>query len=148
MSYVSDVKPVPPSDTPDRLGCGTAQFEISWPQPSTAIVTVRGELDAANGNQFVDFALSHSAHTDRLVIDLSGLGFFATAGLAALHELNVQCAGKQIRWAVVSSLAVDRVLRICDPGAALPICVDAADALTTVHTEPPPRLLQLVPESS
>ena len=148
MSYVSDVEPAPPGETAHRLGCGTAQFEISWPQPSTAIVTVHGELDAANGDQLVDFTLRNCAHTDRLVIDLSGLSFFATAGLAALHTLNQQCAGKKIRWAVVSRLAVDRVLRICDPGAALPSWVDAGDALTTVHAEPPPRLLQLVPETS
>jgi len=75
------------------------------------------------------------------------VSFFATAGFTALHTLNVECAGKDIRWAVVSSPAVDRLLRICDPDSALPICADAADALTTVHTEPP-RLLQLVPESS
>ena len=70
-----------------------------------------------------------------------------TAGFTALHTLNVQCVGEEIRWALVPSAAVDRLLRICDPDSALPVCSDVDDALTTVHSDPP-RLLQLVPESS
>lgn len=139
-----------PSDTQftpqERLDCHTAQFEISWPQESTAVVAVHGELDAANGAQFVDFALGNSENTDRLVIDLSGLTFFATAGFTALHTLNVQCVGADTRWALVASPAVNRLLRICDPDSALPVCSDVDDALTAVHNEPP-RLLQLVTES-
>lgn len=145
-SCISDSQPTPPDHTSDKLRCRTAQFGLDWPHPSTALVTADGELDATNGDQLVDFALRNCAHADRLVIDLSGLSFFATAGFTALHTLNVQCAGEEIRWAVVGSPAVDRLLRICDPDAVLPICTDVADALTTVHTEPP-RLLQLVPES-
>ena len=139
---------VPETKSPqESLDCHTALFEISWPQPSTAIVAVQGELDAANGAQFVDFALRNAENTDRMVIDLSGLTFFATAGFTALHTLNVQCVGEEIRWALVPSPAVDRLLRICDPDSALPICSDVDGALTAVHNDPP-RLLQLVPESS
>ena len=146
MSYPYNPQPVTP-DPAGRFSCRTAQFEMSWPQESTAVVTVHGELDAANGDQLVDFALRDSAHPDRLVIDLSGVSFFATAGFTALHTINVRCAADEIRWTVVSSPAVDRVLRICDPDSALPICVDATGALRTAQTESP-RLLQLVPESS
>lgn len=145
MSYPSNPQPAAPDHTIDRFNCRTAQFEMSWPQESTAIVTVHGELDAANKDQLVDYALRE--RPDRLVIDLSGVRFFATAGFTALHTLNVQCAADEIGWAVVSSPAVERVLRICDPDSALPICVDATDALRTAQTESP-RLLQLVPESS
>ncbi|HEY9263822.1 MAG TPA: STAS domain-containing protein [Mycobacterium sp.] len=142
MPQISDPQP-----TQERLECHTAMFEVTWPEKSTAVVAVNGELDAANGAQFVEFALRKSEDTDRLVIDLSGLTFFATAGFTALHNLNVQCVGGEIRWALVPSAAVIRLLRICDPDSALPICSDVDDALTTVHNEPP-RLLQLVPEPS
>ena len=91
--------------------------------------------------------MRHAEFTDRMVIDLTGLTFFATAGFTALHTLNVQCVGEEIRWALVPSAAVNRLLRICDPDSALPVSSDVDDALTTVHSEPP-RLLQLVPESS
>lgn len=142
MPQISDTRP-----TPERLECHTALFEINWPEKSTAVVAVNGELDAANGAQFVEFAMRNSEDTERLVIDLSGLTFFATAGFTALHNLNVHCVGGEIRWALVPSAAVVRLLRICDPDSALPICSDVTDALTTVHNEPP-RLLQLVPELS
>jgi anti-anti-sigma factor len=136
----------PPDLTPDNQVCYSAQFQTRWPQPSTAVVSARGELDAANGNKFVEYALRHPKQTQWLVIDLTGLTFFATAGFSALHTLNVQCAGEDIRWALVPSLAVDRLLRLCDPDSTLPICVDIANALTTVHSEPP-RLLKLIPQT-
>ncbi|UXA19268.1 STAS domain-containing protein [Mycobacterium sp. SMC-4] len=131
----------------DQLTCHAAEFETQRPQPSTAVVSARGELDAANCNQFIDFALRDADQTQWLVVDLSGLSFFATAGFSALHTLNVRCAAEDIRWALVPSLAVDRLLRICDPDSALPICVDVATALTAVHNDPP-QLLELIPESS
>jgi anti-anti-sigma factor len=132
---------------PDSLVCHTAQFDTSWPEPETAVVAGHGELDAANGNDFVNYAL-RSADTARfLVIDLSRLSFFSTAGFSALHTLNVQCVRADIRWVLVPSKAVKRVLRLCDPDSTLPVGADVADALTRVRTEPP-RLLELVTEPS
>lgn len=131
----------------DKLICHAAQFERSRPQQSTVVVSAHGELDAANCNELVDFSLVDSEQTQWLVLDLTGLSFFATAGFSALHTLNVRCAGENIRWALVPSLAVDRLLRLCDPDSTLPICVDTATALTAVHAEPP-RLLELIPETS
>ncbi len=127
--------------------CHTAQFATAWPGPSTAIVAGHGELDAANGIKFVEYALRHSTKTQWLVIDLSGLTFFSTAGFSALHTLNVQCVGEDIRWALVPGQAVNRVLRICDPDSALPICVDVPAALTAVQQEPP-QSLELIPQTS
>ncbi|MGB3355824.1 MAG: STAS domain-containing protein [Mycobacterium sp.] len=133
--------------SPDRIDGRTAHFETTWPEASTAVVVAHGELDAANVGDFIDYALRRRADTDRLVIDLSGLSFFATAGFTALHTLNVQCVGAEIRWALVPSPAVHRLLRICDPDNALPTCTDVTEALSAVHTDQP-RLLQLVPEPS
>lgn len=146
MPNISDIQPATPEHTPERISCAAAEFEMSWTQDSTAIVAVDGELDATNCDRLVDFAL-RDRHTHRLIIDLSRVNFFATAGFTALHTLNVRCASGEIRCAVVTSPAVDRLLRICDPDAALPICADGTAALTAVHAEPP-RLLQLVPEST
>ena len=50
-----------------------------------AVITAHGELDAANAQEFVDYALRHAAHIDRLVLDLTGVEFFGTAGFSALH---------------------------------------------------------------
>lgn len=141
MPHVSD--PQAPPD-PDRIVCHTARFATSWPKAATAIVAGHGELDAANGIKFVDYALRHSATTQWLVIDFSGLTFFSTAGFSALHTLNVQCVGHDIRWALVPGEAVKRILRICDPDSALPISLDVPAALTDVEQEPR-QSFQLIP---
>ncbi|NVN52818.1 STAS domain-containing protein [Mycolicibacterium hippocampi] len=133
--------------SPDQIDARTARFETTRPEASTAVVVAHGELDAANVDEFIDYALRRRADTDRLIIDLSGLAFFATAGFTALHTLNVQCVSAQIRWALVPSPAVHRLLRICDPDAVLPTCADVDEALAAVQTDQP-RLLQLVPEPS
>lgn len=134
-----------PAGGRESFVCHTALFEISWPETSTAIVAGHGELDAANGNEFVNYALRHSDKTHWLVVDLSGLTFFSTAGFSALHTLNVQCVSGDIRWVLVPGNAVNRVLRICDPDSALPICEDVPAALTVVR-EDPPQSLKLVAE--
>jgi anti-anti-sigma factor len=136
-----------PSASPESLieptDCHTAHFATRWLHPSMAVITAHGELDAANAPQFVDYALRHAAHTDRLVLDLTGVDFFGTAGFSALHTLNVRCAAEKIEWALAPSVAVTRLLRICDPDSALPICTSVEAALSAVQGEPR-RLLQLV----
>jgi anti-anti-sigma factor len=108
-----------------------------------AVITAQGELDAANAQEFVDYALRHAAHLDRLVLDLTGIDFFGTAGFSALHTLNVRCAAEKIEWAMAPSAAVTRLLRICDPDSALPMSDSVDAALAAVQGEPR-RLLQLV----
>lgn len=139
-------RPTSPGSPNERIDCRAAQFATKWLQPKMAMVTAHGELDAANAQEFVDYALRHAHHTDRLVLDLSGVGFFGTAGFSALHTVNVRCAGEKISWAVVPSSAVTRLLRICDPDSTLPICSSVDSALSELQTEPR-RLLQLVSKS-
>ena len=137
------VRPASPDSQIEPADCHTAHFATRWLQPSMAVITAHGELDAANAQQFVDYALRHAAHTDRLVLDLSGVDFFGTAGFSALHTLNVRCAAEKIEWAMAPSPAVSRLMRICDPDSTLPICDGVDAALAAVQGEPR-RLLQLV----
>lgn len=146
MSSVSHARSVSPRSHIDRTNCHTAYFATRWLKPSIAVITAHGELDAANAQEFVDYVLRHTAHADHLVIDLSGLDFFGTAGFSALHTVNVRCAGDSVQWALVPSSAVTRLLRICDPDSALPICASVDVALSAVQGEPR-RLLQLVSKS-
>jgi anti-anti-sigma factor len=137
---------VSPGSLIEPTDCHTAHFASRWLQPSMAVIAAHGELDAANVQQFVDYALRHAAHIDRLVLDLTGVDFFGTAGFSALHTLNVRCAAEKIDWAMAPSTAVTRLMRICDPDSTLPICDDVDAALAAVQGEPR-RLLQLVPKS-
>ncbi len=122
-----------------------ARFAIRRLQPDTAVMTARGEIDAANAQDFVDYALSHAEGISRLVLDLSGVEFFGTAAFSSLHTLNVRCAGESIVWASVPSAAVIRLLRVCDPDSTLPF-FDGVDAALAALQGEPRRLLQLVPK--
>lgn len=130
--------------TVESHDCHTAHFATRWLQPGTAVILVRGEVDAANANEFVDYALRHAGETDRLVVDLSGVDFFGTAGFSALHTLNVRTAAENIDWAMLPSTMVSRLLRICDPDATLPVCDSVDTALSVVAGTRP--LLQLIPQ--
>jgi anti-anti-sigma factor len=143
MSTVTHAQPASPESLIERTACRTAHFATRWLQPSTGVITAHGELDAANAQEFVDYALRHAPHIERLVLDLTRVDFFGTSGFSALHTINVRCAGEKIQWALVPSAAVTRLLRICDPDSALPICSSVDVALSAVQGEPR-RLLQLV----
>jgi anti-anti-sigma factor len=146
MSTASHTRPASPESLTERTECHGAHFATRWLHPATAVITAHGELDAANTPEFVDYALRHAPQTERLVLDLSGVDFFGTAGFSALHTVNVRCAGEKIEWALVPSSAVTRLLRICDPDSVLPICANVDAVLSSAQGEPP-RLLQLVSKS-
>jgi anti-anti-sigma factor len=119
----------------------TARFSAEW-GPSSVEITAHGELDASNANQFADYVQRCVAHSKSAIVNLSGLDFFGTAGFSALHTINVRCAGADVRWTVVPSRAVSRLLRICDPDNTLPIVEAAPSSLD--GKEQPRRLFQLV----
>lgn len=85
------------------------------------LVTADGEIDASNAQGFAEFTVAHLDRERALLVDLTQLEFFGTAGFSALHTINVQCAGRGVRWALSVSGAVARVLRICDPDGTLPV---------------------------
>ncbi len=127
--------------------CHTAQFAARWLTSSTAIVTAHGEIDAVNATDFVDYALRDADQMTGLVIDLTGITFFGSAGFSALDALHVRCTAEGINWAVAPSREVSRLLRVCDPNSALPIHRGLETALGAVAGEPR-ALLQLVSEPS
>jgi anti-anti-sigma factor len=128
------------------ITCRTADFAARWLHPSVVIVSAYGELDAANAQDFVTYALRHADAVQRLVIDLEGVDFFGTAGFSALHTLNARCAAGGAEWAMVPSNAVTRLLQICDPDATLPVAPSVEAALGVIHGAPRP-LLKLVPKA-
>lgn len=96
-----------------------ATYTIQALPPSTAVITVAGELDAANTAQFADYVQRQLPGTEKLVLDLSGVTFFAAEAFSAVHKVSVQAAGQNVQWNLLTSAPVDRVLRICDPDHAL-----------------------------
>jgi anti-anti-sigma factor len=121
----------------------TGRFTAEW-GASSVVITAHGELDASNAAQLADYVQRCVAHSESVIVNLSGLEFFGTAGFSALHTINARCAGADVRWAVVPSKAVSRLLRICDPDNALPLIESVPDSLD--ENEEPRRLFQLVPQ--
>ncbi|RDH77727.1 anti-sigma factor antagonist [Mycolicibacterium moriokaense] len=129
----------------DRRDNQTASFATRWLQPSVAVITTKGELDASNAGELVEYTMGDAERIERLALDLTGVEFFGTAGFSALHTLNVRCAGAGIEWVLVPSSAVSRLLRICDPDSTLPIAATMPAALSRLQAEQR-QLLQLVSE--
>ncbi|HME77166.1 MAG TPA: STAS domain-containing protein [Mycobacterium sp.] len=121
----------------------TARFTAEW-GASSVVITAHGELDASNAAQLADYVQRCAGRSESVIVNLSGLEFFGTAGFSALHTINVRCAVTDVRWAVVPSKAVSRLLRICDPDNALPLVESVPDSLDEI--EEPHRLFQLVPQ--
>jgi anti-anti-sigma factor len=125
-----------------------AQFSARW-EPSGTVITVDGELDAANADQLAAYVQRSARHSKRVILDLRGLEFIGTAGFSALHRINVVCSAAQASWAMATSAAVSRLLRICDPDRTLPVTTPADEPLlesvTWAASDAP--LVQLVPQS-
>ncbi|WP_199253765.1 STAS domain-containing protein [Mycolicibacterium mengxianglii] len=111
------------------------------------VVTANGEIDAANAEAFTDYALKHLDDSKPLIVDLTQLEFFGTAGFSSLHAMNAKCAAANIRWAVSANGAVARILRICDPDGTLPVVLTLEAAKQLVDGDQA-QLLKLVPEPS
>ncbi|WP_319445932.1 MULTISPECIES: STAS domain-containing protein [unclassified Mycobacterium] len=125
--------------------CGAADFTTFWMPPSTAIIAAVGELDAANATEFAQYAW-RAGRVTRLLLDLTGVEFFGTAGHSALLAFNEHCAAEGVEWVMVPSRAVSRVLDICDADSVLAVKPTVEAALSALSGDSPP-LLQLVPES-
>ena len=123
----------------------SARFTAEWGL-SFVVITAHGELDASNASELADYVLRCAGQSKSVIVDLSGLEFSGTAGFSALHLINVCCAGANLRWAVVPSKAVSRLLQICDPDNTLPL-VASIDDVPDADDEgqDPNRLFQLIP---
>ena len=128
----------------------TAQFGARW-EPGGTVITVDGELDAANADQLAAYVQRSASRSQRVIVDLRGLEFIGTAGFSALHRINVVCSGAQTPWAMVTSAAVSRLLRVCDPDGTLPVTSPADEPLlqsvTWAAGAARSPLAQLVPQS-
>jgi anti-anti-sigma factor len=126
----------------------TAQFTARL-GASGSVITVDGELDAANSDQLATYVQRNVRRSRRVILDLRGLEFIGTAGFSALHRINVACSSAQIHWAMVPSPVVSRLLRICDPDGTLPVTTPRAEQLLKSRRtggEDSGPLLQLVPQ--
>src|ERR1700722_834506 len=108
---------------------------------SVAVISAHGHIDASNAETLTEYIMGHLMRCRGLILDLRDLDFFGTDGFSALHRVAVCCANPGIGWAVVTSDAVSRVLRIGDPQGLLPAASTVDAAMTIIQGQPhrPPR---------
>jgi anti-anti-sigma factor len=136
MSVVKTAQPpLPETDTafPSQdWESHTARATARWGR-SGAVISIEGELDAANADLLAEYVHRCAGYCEWLVLNLRGLGFIGTAGFSVLEAINSACATSKVRWSMVPSEAVARMLRVCDPKSSLPTTESVAAALATVQ---------------
>lgn len=81
------------------------------------VVTIRGEIDAANVEQISEHVRRFSLGTNPMVLDLSELSHFSGAGISLLCILDEDCRATGVQWALVASPAVvEQLGGRCDQG--------------------------------
>ena len=108
-----------------------AIFSACHLEDSTVLVAVRGEVDATNSRALAGYVERQIAGSTQLVLDLSVIEFFGTAGFATLHNINVICANYGASWVLIAGPLLRRFLKICDPDNLLPLEDSAVDHLQT-----------------
>jgi anti-anti-sigma factor len=92
-----------------------------------------GEIDAASADYFADGIEQHIGGYRQLVLDLSQLEFFGTAGYGVLDRVRERCAGSAADWVLVPGPEVDRLLRLSGRRDTLPRAADIDAAMATLE---------------
>jgi anti-anti-sigma factor len=114
-----------------REECGRAVFSACH-QRSTLLVTVEGDVDAANSRALARYVEGRVAGSTRLELDLRLVDFFGTAGFAALHNVNVICSRYEVSWVLRAGRQLRRLLAICDLDGSLPL-EESVSILDDIH---------------
>lgn len=110
-----------------------AAFSTTWLSPSVAVISVYGELDAANAPEFTDYLDRHTTRADRLVVDLSGVQFFGAAVLSTLQDLDRGCLDKGTAWGLTTCPTLNRLVQICE--VELPVYPSVTAALNGIRRQ-------------
>ena len=99
----------------------------------TVLVAAFGEVDAASADELSESIERHIGGGYRqLVLDLSRLTFFGTAGYSVLHRVHSRCLRATVEWVLVPGQEVERLLGVCDPDGILPTATNIVSAVATL----------------
>lgn len=114
--------------TNPTVECGSAQIRAHFRSLAT-IVTVRGQIDAANVDQLSEQARRFVLAKEPVVLDLSAVTSFAPAGIWLLCVLDGDCRAAGVDWTLIEGAAVNEILRDFDEDAKFPISSSVDQAL-------------------
>lgn len=96
-----------------RPGSAGLEFTTEWRDIDLAVITVVGDIDAANTRQLLDYTLSKVLLCRRMILDLSHVSFFASDGYWMLKTLDSRCVLADVEFNLVPGARVGRMLQIC-----------------------------------
>jgi anti-anti-sigma factor len=93
------------------------------------VLTISGDIDARNTDRVNAYAARLVPVGNAFLLDLSGVGFLAAQSISVLVTVGDACDDAGLPWALVTSHAVDRVLRISEHDDILPVASSVADGM-------------------
>jgi anti-anti-sigma factor len=93
------------------------------------VVTISGDIDARNTARVTGYITDLVPVGDALVLDLSGVGFLAAQSISVLSAVDDAWHSAELPWALVTSHAVDRVLRLSQDDDIFPVASSVPDAM-------------------
>lgn len=110
---------------------GDLSVTVHWRGPAV-ILTVSGEIDMATAGRLEEaLNLALTNEPERLVLDLSGVDFFSSAGITPLVATQEATRGRTTFALVVSGDAVFRSLKLTGVDLDLAIFSTVEDALAS-----------------
>jgi anti-anti-sigma factor len=100
----------PPQSGSTSFDCRGARMRATTDSGLT-VMSISGEIDASNADELSHRVSELASDCGALIFDLAEVDFIALDGLHALIALHDQCARTGTTWALISSHAVNRVLR-------------------------------------
>lgn len=91
------------------IDCGGAQIRAHCRHLAT-VVTIRGEIDAVNVEQVGDHVRRFVQADNPVVLDLSGVSHFSSAGIALLCAMDEECRAADVEWMLVANQTVATLL--------------------------------------
>ncbi|MFJ6675438.1 STAS domain-containing protein [Actinosynnema sp. NPDC091369] len=114
----------------DSPRAGQLGLDVRTAAQGVTVVSVSGEVDMLTAPQLRASALQHLDAGSTLVLDLSGVSFLGSAGLAVLVEASQQAARREAEFRVVAvERAVTRPLAATGLGEVFSVFESVEQAL-------------------
>lgn len=108
--------------------CGGARVRAQCRHLAT-VVTITGAIDAMNVDHLSEYCQRFILPDKPIVLDLSGVECLAAQGIRFLYRIYDKCRAAGLEWALITSQAVTRVLRITEDETSFPTVGSVHQAL-------------------
>jgi anti-anti-sigma factor len=109
------------------------------------VVTITGAIDVVNVDPVTERCKRFILPDKALVLDLAGVDSLAAQAIRLLYRIDDDCRAAGLEWALITSPAVTRLLRVADDPARFPIVESVHEALHYFADAASARRRQLLP---